>query len=703
MSADADRVAFALSGLRPKDSPTAEAMRPAALARYHDLAAIRHDYPVLLVASNRPGEFVRSLAEVLDATVAKLGDVEGPAVAVHAQALEVGFRRRLAKAPGRLSDLIERTIAESGDAVRADALRSLKTSLVADGEAVDCGPDLAPRLVCHLWRAAEAGKRKRFLQDAERLVFRLEAVLRAASVHSEAARAPEALRASVGTAFETAFDFDALSKVVGSSATPPTVSERRRERIEGLLAAIRGQRFCPMVPTSNGRAAHNFEFDRVETAVQAVRLRAHEATALCRAMAIAELESEGRYDEHRHDAVFAAFGHRGLEPSDTERLPTPFVAVNAATVSADEIEAILDVMGAGIPIKVLVQSDDILGRGGEGLRRLNDLAFAALRLANTFVVQATASELFRLRDRLARAMAAPGPALVCVYSGGAGCAKVAPYLSAVAATESRALPTFTYDPAAGDDWGARFDVTGNPAVELDRVPHALEFEGAGLARRTDRADFGWIELIALDGRFSDAFWPVPASEEVASFVPASQCLDNRELRPPGVLPFVYLVDDENRLYRAIVESRLLTEASHCAERWRLLRELGGVQNSHVRAALAARRPGEASPETLPAPSEPAAAETMSDEPAPSGGSPSDEPYIETPRCTSCNECIALNKRMFAYNANNQAFIADPSAGTFRQLVEAAESCQVAIIHPGKPRDPNEEGLAALLERAALFG
>ena len=37
-----------------------------------------------------------------------------------------------------------------------------------------------------------------------------------------------------------------------------------------------------------------------------------------------------------------------------------------------------------------------------------------------------------------------------------------------------------------------------------------------------------------------------------------------------------------------------------------------------------------------------------------------------------------------------------------QLVEAAESCQVAIIHPGKPRDPNEAGLTELLARAEPF-
>jgi hypothetical protein len=58
--------------------------------------------------------------------------------------------------------------------------------------------------------------------------------------------------------------------------------------------------------------------------------------------------------------------------------------------------------------------------------------------------------------------------------------------------------------------------------------------------------------------------------------------------------------------------------------------------------------------------------------------------------------------MFAYNENKQAYIANPDAGTYAQLVEAAESCQVSIIHPGKPRNPSEPDLAALQQRAAAF-
>jgi hypothetical protein len=58
--------------------------------------------------------------------------------------------------------------------------------------------------------------------------------------------------------------------------------------------------------------------------------------------------------------------------------------------------------------------------------------------------------------------------------------------------------------------------------------------------------------------------------------------------------------------------------------------------------------------------------------------------------------------MFAYDGNKQAYIADLKAGTYRQLVEAAESCQLSIIHPGKPWNPGEPDLEELLERAKAF-
>jgi pyruvate-ferredoxin/flavodoxin oxidoreductase len=79
-----------------------------------------------------------------------------------------------------------------------------------------------------------------------------------------------------------------------------------------------------------------------------------------------------------------------------------------------------------------------------------------------------------------------------------------------------------------------------------------------------------------------------------------------------------------------------------------------------------------------------------------------EAYIDSNRCTSCNECTGINNRMFAYNDDKQAFVKDASAGTFQQLVLAAERCPVSIIHPGTPLDPKEKDLAKWIKRAERF-
>ena len=79
-----------------------------------------------------------------------------------------------------------------------------------------------------------------------------------------------------------------------------------------------------------------------------------------------------------------------------------------------------------------------------------------------------------------------------------------------------------------------------------------------------------------------------------------------------------------------------------------------------------------------------------------------EPWIETELCTTCNECTNLNKRMFAYNDDKQAYIKDPKAGTFAELVKAAEACPAGIIHPGTPLNPKEKDLEKWIARAEPF-
>ncbi len=79
-----------------------------------------------------------------------------------------------------------------------------------------------------------------------------------------------------------------------------------------------------------------------------------------------------------------------------------------------------------------------------------------------------------------------------------------------------------------------------------------------------------------------------------------------------------------------------------------------------------------------------------------------DPYIETARCTSCDECININKKLFAYDENKQAYIKDRNAGTFAEIVQAAEKCTAEIIHPGTPLNKKEKDIEKWIERAQPF-
>jgi len=189
---------------------------------------------------------------------------------------------------------------------------------------------------------------------------------------------------------------------------------------------------------------------------------------------------------------------------------------------------------------------------------------------------------------------------------------------------------------------------------------------------------------------------------------------------------VLAVDGSNRLHRVIVDSRLVQATRRCVLLWHRLQEHGGIHNSHAEQALAREKAAweeqkrqeiEALKQSAAAVTTPSAANAASATAEPAAQPvaapaaeavaevappPSDEPWIETTRCSSCNECQNINDKLFGYNENKQAYIKDVNAGTYRQIIEAAEACQVAIIHPGKPKNPNEPGLEELLERAKPF-
>ena len=709
-------------------------LRPALLTGYGELTDLRYDYPLILVDGDADGEFVRSLSRVVDRALQEVAPPgnEGECLRQYALRIEREIRCLVSgDATGSLSelwDLAESNVASRTDNVSpetpSDGLDRVRSALGADGEVIDCDDATPARLLTHAWAVVHKRKARRFLAEVDGLILKLRDILRADAMRSDEARTPDKLKGSVGTVYEAIFDFEEMSRILTRALSGDPLPEKRRRRVLSALSVLESQRFfAPAAEGENdsaGEGPHAFVFDSCAGALAAFRDRLPEIVALIKAMSVAELEIENRYSESTHDSDFGRFDESALSPEDLDLFPSYLVRLRNGHREAPQKAELIEALSSGLPVKVLVQTDDVLddasaGDFSFGVSSLQ-LAGMALGLNSGFVLQSSSSNLYQQRDGVLNGVTYAGPALFSIFSGSAGeTVGLPPYLSAAAAMQSRAFPTFTYDPSAGPDWASRFRIDDNPQPGDDWPAERYSYEGEDLQRRSANVAFTFIDLVACDRRYARHFARVARSAWHDCMVPVADYLERASDGAPGTVPYVLMVDGDNVLHRVVVANRLIHAARRCGEMWRSLQELGGINNSHARRLLDREREAwererapeaEAPPPPPPREAEQEAAVAQAGEPlsdvAEAEDAAAGEPYIETPRCTTCNECTELNGRMFAYDDNMQAYIADRDAGTYRELVESAEICQVSIIRPGKPRDPNEPNLDELIKRAEPF-
>jgi hypothetical protein len=608
------------------------ACAPALLARYRDLAALRYDFPLVL---SKDGA-IHSLTVLVDEAL------KGKDEKARAQALR---RER------EIRSALPRTWSE------------------VEGELVHYDADTPRRVVAHVWRALQEKRAEALRSRIETLIARLSEILAADFARSDEARSEQRLRASFGGR-DDGIDFGALGGMLRRAVPERPMAESRRRRIGSLLGELRAQDFGPFV------------YDDCAAALAGYRARLPRLIALSKAIATARLEAAGEYVEAQHDALFAGCGAALLQAEGLANFPGTLVQLDGSRHHPQ----LPEILALGMPVKVLVQFNDILtcspvGRPGFAVHA-HALAGMALGLPDVYVLQCCGSQLYELRAQLINGLRHGGAAVISVYSGAGGETELAPYLVAAAAAESRAFPAFCYDPTAAD--GARFSLAANPQPDNDWASHSLAFEDGALQRVTEDAAFTFADFVACDGRYAGWFARMPKERCNGGMVPVREYL---AAPAPDKVPYVLLAGKDNRLHKAIVAGELAGETRRALEFWRSLQH------------RVAKNPEVKAPEKAPPAPPPVAAPAPAVEAAKPKG---DDPYIETSRCTTCEECVKINGRMFVYNENKQAYIADLAAGTYRELVEAAESCQVSIIHPGKPRDPNEPGLAELVARAEPF-
>ena len=717
-----EQIAFYLTGRvsGPGLGPLDETHRPALFARYDDLSSLRYDFPLVLDREATPEQPFRSLSRLVDEAVEALGDdIDRDRVARHGYRIEREIRQQSAAAgSGDFASLwsaAAEKLSGKGDGMEDSAKRLWKAFNI-NGTIADVDAELPNRVVLHAWQTVQARKAGAFRQKAERLLQKLRDILDAEVTGSTVGRLPERLRAGVGASFAGTFDFEAMSRILDDAKPGFELSDERRRRINGLISVLEQQRFYSLEP--DGPPTYSFAFDRCSDALDEYRERREEAVELVRALAIAELETSGEYRESVHDAIFEHFGANGLAAGELADLPDYLITTDAGTLDAAEAAKMTELLAAGLPVKVLLRTDDILepstiSEGHMMLRSLNrSLVDTAIGLNDVFVLQASSSHLYQVSESLIRALEYDGPALFSIFSGaGLHTGNIPAYLVAAAASESRAFPALVYDPSAGPTQAARFKIDDNPSPFEDWPVQTFTYEDTAVQTRSEELAFTLADFMAMDDRFSGHFAIARKSDWHDEMIMVPAALETEAEGMPGEVPYVMVVDADQHLSRAVVDSRVLQETRRCLGSWHSLQELGGVHNSHAEQLLARERasqtaviqsPAAEVPVEAAAAPEPASTVAVTEpEPAPADDH-GDDPYIETARCTTCNECTNLNNRMFAYNSEKQAYIADPDAGTYRQLVEAAEGCQVSIIHPGKPRNPKEPGLDDLITRAAEF-
>jgi len=730
-----DQTVFHMTGKRAGDGLAAlePGYRPALLAAYRDLARLRYDYPVVLLARDAGGDYVKSLSAVIGELIAEVAPrgIEGERLRKQLLRLERELRMLLARGTaGTLGELwplaAERAAecaAKPDDEIREVLLRTAG-SLQTDGELIDCDAALAARFLTRAWQNVHAERAAQFRTLIDGLVRRLSDILRAAYAHSQAGQRPEALKSGFGTLHDDVFDYAAMSRLVARNAPEDELPPRRRRRIDWALAVLRGQPFYADPRGTGTDAVYEFVFNDCAVAIAAHRERLPRLVEVVKAIAVAELEARGGYVEADHDAFFERYDENALTADDLAQFPDYLVCIPPERNDAPENAGLMHMLSAGMPVKVLVQHTDLLeeaaigqGHFAFGVRSAR-LATTAMGLGSMFVLQTAVSNLYALRGRVRDGIGCRGPALFSVYTGAPADSELPPYLLAAAAMKSRAFPAFTYDANAGANWATRFSLENNRNPEGDWPAEDFEYADENLQRVRERVQFTYADFVLCDRRHAHHFAVVPRDRWTMAMLPAADWLALAERDAAERIPYVVAVDAADRLHRVIVDVRLMQAMRRCLLLWHRLQEHGGINNSHAqqalvreRAAWAAQRELEQgvlqSPATAaqsaaapaditPATVAPVPAETAADKP------PSDEAWIETLRCSSCNECQNINDRLFGYNDNKQAYIKDLAAGTYREMVEAAEACQVAVIHPGKPWNPKELGLEDLLERAQPF-
>ncbi len=604
------------------------------------------------------------------------------------------------------------------------------------------------QIVKHIEAGWEAG-RAVLIGRVEEAFRRTEELLRLEDYLREGHKKDNLGKAMKGFG-EKSLNLSSLSKVLGAGDVKRLMEKGRYERIHAvqkrtkeILAAWRRTPPSPRMVELTGNA------DKLLVDAGAHLSTLAEAFKLAR---IARLETKAKYVQDHHDAFFKDFGWEQFEDEEIRICP-PFVILAELTgTEVPELASLIRLVSSGCPVKAVLMRVAPPRRSGKkgraaALRGSMDVEMLPVALREAYLLQCATSRP-EFAKHLAAALSSPRPAVISLFCPDPN-RKEGFRTRAEKALSSRAHPIIAYDPDRSVKYMDCFDLSGNPALDRDWPLAKMNYRDEKGQPQELECDYTFANFAVGEPGFEEEFSSMPVDLEGREAVPLARYLALPSEQRPGKVPFVHQLKDKGKLVRLLPSSAMIVQTAERLKLWRALRELAGIGNPHVQAAerrvtsllrseqetalrelekrlqsesearqneaiesamrrLAERLTGIAPSDAPATAAVLVAPKTAAPAAAPAPAAPvkpagiSDSVWIETKRCTTCDECTNINKKIFAYDGNKQAVIKDPKGGPFKDIVRAAEKCSARIIHPGVPANPDEKDLKKWVERAKPF-
>ncbi|OOY56310.1 2-oxoacid:acceptor oxidoreductase family protein [Solemya velum gill symbiont] len=457
----------------------------------------------------------------------------------------------------------------------------------------------------------------------------------------------------------------------------------------------------------------------------------------------AELILADKYDPAEHNNFFTYFNWKQFSDDEWHLCP-PVVAVGGDGAMYDiGFQNLSRALMSGMPVKMLVLDTQVYSntggqactsgfigqvsdmapygkawKGKEEIRK--EISLIGMAHRTSYVLQGAISNMTHMIEGFVDGLNSRRPALfnlyaVCQPEHGVG--DDASEAQSKMAVESRAYPLFRYDPDAGETLMDCSDIEGNPSLDEDWPTYTLNYIDEEGEEKDMDVPMTFADFAMTEGRFRKNFRQAPPETWNDSMIQLHEFIDLDEDERDGMFSYIWGVDGKNRLMRVLVSQEMVKSTEERRSFWRQLKSLAGVDQvvnmdevkltakAEVAQQLTATLMGMAAGNLPAGLLDGATGDTGTAATAAGGGNGATdfEPvWVETPECTTCDECIEINPNIFAYDDNKQAVVINPTGGAFKDIVRAAEKCTAGCLHPGTPFNPDEPGLEKLVQRAAKY-